>query len=88
MVLEQNQSFNEFPIGGVSIVYHFASPLVTTQLCPIDGLNGIKLKYKQQKILLALKATNFMRVVDETSAIVANKGNKCVALKIDLIPVS
>ena len=28
--LEQNQSFNEFPIGGVPIVCHFASPLEHT----------------------------------------------------------
>ena len=85
MVLEQNQSFNDFLTGGIPIVCHFS---VKNLLWPIDGVNGIKLKYKQQKILLALKATNFMRVVDETSAIVANKGNKYVALKIDLIPVS
>ena len=30
----------------------------------------------------------FTKVDDETSAIVANTGNKIVALKIDLIPVS
>ena len=28
MVLGQNQSFNDFPTGGVPIVSHFASPLV------------------------------------------------------------
>ena len=31
VVLEQNQSFDEFPIGGVPIVCHFADPLVTKQ---------------------------------------------------------
>ena len=29
MVLEQNQSFVKFPIGGVQIVCHLTSPLVT-----------------------------------------------------------
>ena len=60
MVLEQNQSFDEFPIGGVPIVYHFASPLVKKILCPIDGENGIKQKCKQQTKEVALKATDFL----------------------------
>ena len=31
VVLEQNQSFDELPIGGVPIVCHFADPLVTNK---------------------------------------------------------
>ena len=32
LVLQQNQSFDKFPIGGVPIVCHFASPLVRMTL--------------------------------------------------------
>ena len=42
--IKQNQSFNEFSIGGTPIVYHFVSPLVTKVLRPTDGENGIKPK--------------------------------------------
>ena len=87
MVLGQNQSFDKFPIGGVPIVCHFASPLVTFFLCPIDGVNGIKLKCKQETKYVPLKAADFIVVDDETSAIVANMGFKIMALKIDLLPL-
>ena len=71
------------------IVCHFASPLLTNFLCPIDGVNGIKLlKCKQQTKKVALKAADFIKVDNENSAIVANTCNKNVALKIELIPVS
>ena len=42
--IKQNQSFNEFSIGGTPIFYNFARPLVTKILCPTDVVNGIKLK--------------------------------------------
>ena len=37
---------------------------------------------------MALKAADFIKGYDETSAIIANTGNKIVALKIELIPAS
>ena len=42
------------------------------------------LKCKQQTKKVELKAADFIKVDDETSAIVANTGNGIVALKIDL----
>ena len=39
-----NQSFDELSIGGIPIVYNFASPLATKILClNRDGVIGIKL---------------------------------------------
>ena len=44
--IEQNQSFNELTIGGVPIVFHFASSLFASPLVrkTIDSVNDIKLK--------------------------------------------
>ena len=82
MVLGQNQSFDEFPIGGVPIVCHFASPVVTisyvhlmaqmTLNWSVNNIGGVKSSW-----------FFFIKVDDETSAIVTNTCNKIVALKID-----
>ena len=54
-------------------------PLLAKLLCPKNGIIGIKLKCKQQIKQVALKAADFVKVDKETSAIVANTGNKNVA---------
>ena len=44
--IEHNQSFDELTIGGVPIVFHFASSLFASPLVrkTIDSVNDIKLK--------------------------------------------
>ena len=74
VLLGQNESFDEFTIGGIPIVYSFASPLVTKILC-------MKLKQRQQAKQMCLKAANFIKVNDDTSALRANMSNKILAIQ-------
>ena len=55
MVLGQNQSYGEFPIDGVSIVYHFVSPLVINWGCYKIDIKIVALKKDPIQVMLRVR---------------------------------
>ena len=62
---EQNQSLDEFSIGGISVVFYYASPACSDKKSYlIDGVNIIKVERKQ----VALKGIDFHKKWNPTIA--------------------